>query len=458
MSAVAHADLRRDRSGRDPRHGGVHEPRAGARQAGRPAHRHLVVRLRALRVPHRPAGVRRRDRVGHDRAHPRSASRTGARCPRRTPARVRELLRRCLEKDAKQRLRDIGDARLELEEAIAPAHVERLRHRGRRRGAADARNSAPRRAFALVAAALGATLALRAPEPVPVQRLKLEMPPQPPPPRDVALMALSPDGTMVASSAVDSTGAVTIWVRALASLEGRTVPVGSDDGVMPAFSPDGRFLVFSTQDKLKKVELKGGAPEVLCPLTSYGRGQSWGSRGVIVFSGRGRGPDLPGARRRWRARARDHARTGRDRAPLSQVPAGRPPLPLRFDASPRPGARHLDRQHRRPEAAREADGSGRHPDLRRAGSAAVLAQPAGDGAALRRERAQARRQAGHAARRAEAFDLRRFARAGGGAARAARVLPSRGDGDAARVAGHGDRRTARDPARGVLGGRFDQRR
>src|SRR5258706_179547 len=39
--------------------------------------------------------------------------------PASTPASVRHLLRRCLEKDARQRLRDIGDARLELEGAIA---------------------------------------------------------------------------------------------------------------------------------------------------------------------------------------------------------------------------------------------------------------------------------------------------------------------------------------------------
>ena len=67
--------LRRDARWRDPRHRRLHEPRAGARQAGRPAHGHLVVRLRAVRMPDRHAGVRGRDGLGHRRLHPAERAR-----------------------------------------------------------------------------------------------------------------------------------------------------------------------------------------------------------------------------------------------------------------------------------------------------------------------------------------------------------------------------------------------
>ena len=57
---------------RDPGHPVIHESRTGAGTGGRQTDRHLVVRLRALRHADRPAGVCRRDRVGHDCRDPRT--------------------------------------------------------------------------------------------------------------------------------------------------------------------------------------------------------------------------------------------------------------------------------------------------------------------------------------------------------------------------------------------------
>ena len=73
---------------RDSRHRGLHESRAGARQAGRQAHRHLGVRLRAVRNAHRPARVRRRDRVGHDRRDPEREPDWSALPPATSPTHV----------------------------------------------------------------------------------------------------------------------------------------------------------------------------------------------------------------------------------------------------------------------------------------------------------------------------------------------------------------------------------
>ena len=92
---------RRDAQRRRHRHRRLHEPRAGARTAGRQAHRHLGVRLRALRDVDRAR--RRLPATRSPTRLPRfsSASRTGRRCRPTTPASIRRLLLRCLTKDPK---------------------------------------------------------------------------------------------------------------------------------------------------------------------------------------------------------------------------------------------------------------------------------------------------------------------------------------------------------------------
>ena len=72
--------------------------------------------VRAVRDAHRRQRLSRARRHRHARARCSNASRTGARCPTTAPAAGSRLLQRCLEKDPRQRLRDIGDARLEIEE------------------------------------------------------------------------------------------------------------------------------------------------------------------------------------------------------------------------------------------------------------------------------------------------------------------------------------------------------
>ena len=100
-------------------HGDLHEPRAGAREGRRQARGHLGLRLRALR-----------DAVGPPASSPARASPTRSpgyierepdwtALPATTPPHVRGVLERCLRKDPSRRLRDIGDARMQLEEGGA---------------------------------------------------------------------------------------------------------------------------------------------------------------------------------------------------------------------------------------------------------------------------------------------------------------------------------------------------
>ncbi|HUI11276.1 MAG TPA: protein kinase [Bacteroidota bacterium] len=94
--------------------------------------------------------------------------------------------------------------------------------------------------------------------------------------------ALSPDGTQLAFTATDSTGAARLWVRSLSSL--RCVPLpGTEEGSYPFWSPDSRFIGFFSGGKLRKVQASGGPVAVLCDAPA-GRGGTWGSGGVIVFA------------------------------------------------------------------------------------------------------------------------------------------------------------------------------
>ena len=110
VEPAAGGDPHRDGAG----HAGLHEPRAGQGREGRQARRHLGVRLRAVRDAGGSAAVRGRDgRRDAGRGAP-STNRPWKALPSDTPAGVRMVLTRCLEKDPKQRVRDIGDVRLAL--------------------------------------------------------------------------------------------------------------------------------------------------------------------------------------------------------------------------------------------------------------------------------------------------------------------------------------------------------
>ena len=105
-------------------------PEQARGQPARQADRHLVVRVRAVRDADGSHGVWRRDHFGHDRACLEREVDWDA-LPASCPPRIRDLLRRCLRKESNRRLRDIGDARLELDELV---HARRTsgRHRCRR--------------------------------------------------------------------------------------------------------------------------------------------------------------------------------------------------------------------------------------------------------------------------------------------------------------------------------------
>jgi serine/threonine-protein kinase len=195
------------------------------------------------------------------------------------PPRVRELLRWCLEKDRKQRLASISDARRLLNResdearAIAPAAPSPSRL-GRIAIAAAA-------VFALAAAGLGFGYyrATRPAELKPLVRLDVDLG------TDVALRSLagadtilSPDGTRLVYVSHEK-----LFTRRMD--QPRAVELGGTEGAFaPFFSPDGQWVAFFAQSKIKKISVEGGAAFVLSNVTGSARGGSWGEDGSIIFA------------------------------------------------------------------------------------------------------------------------------------------------------------------------------
>jgi Tol biopolymer transport system component len=195
------------------------------------------------------------------------------RLPAATPSALHRLLRRALKKDPHQRLADIHDARLELEDALTePASATRSVAPAR-----QARLPWAVAALCALAAMIVGAVALR-PAPTPAEiRLEIQTPATFAP----SEAAISPDGRLIVFVA-SGDGPQRLWVRALDKVESRPLP-GTDGADYPFWSPDSRSVGFFATGKLYRIDVSGGAPQALAnaPL---GFGGSWSGDGTILFA------------------------------------------------------------------------------------------------------------------------------------------------------------------------------
>ncbi len=207
--------------------------------------------------------------------------------PADTPAALRHLLRRCLARSSKDRLRDIGDARLVLDE-LASGRPEENVVGGSVPRDSGARLAPTRRqwrwlaALLLLAAVLGVvttSLLVRSPraEMAREVRFQLTPPSELSPTRRGSGFELSPDGRYLVMS--NATG---IWVRALDAVESHQI-ARVEGPTYPFWSPDGAWIGFFAEGQLRKIPREGGAAQKICDAVE-GRGGSWSPGGVIVFS------------------------------------------------------------------------------------------------------------------------------------------------------------------------------
>jgi serine/threonine-protein kinase len=206
------------------------------------------------------------------------------RLPGQTPSGVRQLLHRCLQKEPKQRLRDIGDARLEIDTCLGSRHL-RL-----------ATNQVPAvrwlRVLPWALAGTGVLLALASfgfsfrSTSAPITRMvQVEALIG----ADVSLVGpsgpatiLSPDGSLLAFVGRRSGEAQQLYVRRLDQLQA-TALAGTADARGPFFAPDGQWIAFFAGGKLKKVPVAGGTVVIICDAPD-GRGGTWSEDNSIIFN------------------------------------------------------------------------------------------------------------------------------------------------------------------------------
>ena len=203
------------------------------------------------------------------------------------PPALDRAIRRCLAKDPEERWQTARDVAIELKwiadsglqsSANAPG-IERVKHSNQWTLAAFA-------LAAVIAVALGIPYARKPAPDLRVTRtyVKAEAGSSFIFSGDQKGFAISPDGRNLAyvasTPSPDSKSA--LWIRPMDSLHARLLP-GTEAAAFPFWSPDGRYIGFFAGGKMKKIDVQGGPPAIICDAPD-GRGGSWNQQGDIVFT------------------------------------------------------------------------------------------------------------------------------------------------------------------------------
>ena len=216
--------------------------------------------------------------------------------PDAVPPSIRQLLKRCLEKDSKRRLRDIGDARLEIDEALArssggsaltsiPSEVAVPAAAPPLPGRAPIIGPYLGGAFAAGLLAGAALLWLLLPKAAvavrPVVQFSVPLGGERLAGIDFPAVAFSPAETHIAY--IGSRGdRQQLFIRSLSGVTSEPI-AGTDGALGPFFSPDGQWVGFFAEGKLKKVPVKGGPVRDVADAP-IGFGASWGPDNTIVYA------------------------------------------------------------------------------------------------------------------------------------------------------------------------------
>ena len=202
-----------------------------------------------------------------------------------SPLALDRVVKTCLAKDPDERFQTVHDLKLQLKwitdggsQTGVPAAVAARRTNRERALAAAAL------VFAIAALVLGFAYFHRPANVAPALRSSIL------PPEHTSFVggvsasgyAFSPDGTRLVFSVQAVEGKSGLWMRRLNSLTAQEL-AGSENGALPFWSPDGQWIGFFADGKLKKVPVAGGSAQVICDAP-IGRGGTWNAQGVIVFA------------------------------------------------------------------------------------------------------------------------------------------------------------------------------
>jgi Tol biopolymer transport system component len=190
---------------------------------------------------------------------------------------LERIVRRCLEKSPDQRFQSARDLSFALGALSGTETSSVVRA-----------TAAPRRmplllwlaaALALVAVAAATWFVARRPQPTTRMQFALAVPDE----MSISHMALSRDGSMLAFVSPEENSALPmLYVQRVGSSSVTLLP-GTQGASYPFWSPDGAYVGFFANGKLQKMAISGGTPQVLATVLA-GRGGSWGSKGVIIYS------------------------------------------------------------------------------------------------------------------------------------------------------------------------------
>lgn len=234
--------------------------------------------------------------------------------PANTPPRLAELLRRCLQKDAKQRLQAIGEARIAIEQTAAEITVAA-------NSLTESMAPANNPASGVYAAALGASEIISAPAaaiPVPASRSALPwilalffaglaawfaynyFSHLPEPSSAIVAQILPPDGEAFALTGNDTgppvlsadgrylafvsvkDGIRRLWIRPLNDPKPQMI-ANSDGATEPFWSPDSHSVAYFASGKMYRVDISGGASRLVTDATNS-RGGAWAPNGIILYA------------------------------------------------------------------------------------------------------------------------------------------------------------------------------
>jgi len=199
---------------------------------------------------------------------------------------LERIVRRCLEKNPEQRFQSARDLSFALS-ALSGTESSSMAH---------AATAAPRRmpvwpwiagALALAAVSAATWFVARRPQPTMRMQFALAVPNE----MSISQMALSRDGSMLAFVSPEESSALPMLFLQKVGSPNVTPLQGTQGASYPFWSPDNAFLGFFANGKLQKIAVSGGTPQVLA-VALAGRGGSWGSKGVIIYSPDAQSPIL----------------------------------------------------------------------------------------------------------------------------------------------------------------------